>query len=301
MAVVNRGAQRLRELFKDSNKCICAPGVYDGIGARLAIAAGFECIYMTGAGTSMARLGMADLGLCTQTDMIANASAIAAISPEIPLIADADTGYGGPIMVYRTVQAYARAGVAALHLEDQVQEKRCGHLAGKQVVESQVWYSRLRAAVAARDEMQSDVMIIARTDSRATHGMGEAIERLKQAAQLGVDLLFLEAMQSKDEFLEAHKALKSTGKPMVLNLLPGGNTPEISLKEAGEVGFRLTLHPTVLLEPSIAKGAEALAHLKQHGSQAPGGIGPRKMFSLCGLDELIGIDKKAGGEAYQGT
>lgn len=301
MAIANSGAKRLQQLLHAQDKCVCAPGVYDGITARLAIAQRFDCLYMTGAGTSMSRLGMADLGLCTQSDMIANASSIAAISPNTPVIADADTGYGGPIMVARTVQAYARAGIAALHLEDQVQEKRCGHLLGKQLVEPSTWYSKLRAAVEARDEMQSEMLIIARTDARASHDMDEAIVRLKKAAELGADMLFLEAMRSQDECRAACKMLKSTGKPVLLNMVPGGATPEMSLKEATEIGFKLVIYPTLLLEAMIAQGTNALVHLRQTGSQPSGAIGPRKMFSLCGLDELIELDKRAGGEAYEST
>ena len=155
-------AKRLRDFLAKPGHMVVAPGVYDGITARLAIEQGFECLYMTGAGTNMSRLGMADLGIATMNDMHANAAMIASIDPSIPVIADADTGYGGPIMVARTVQAYARAGVAGLHIEDQVQEKRCGHLLGKQLVEREVFYSRLKAAIKARDEVGSEMLIIAR-------------------------------------------------------------------------------------------------------------------------------------------
>ena len=168
-------AARLRALLSEPTHMIVAPGVYDGLTARLALAQGFECLYMTGAGTTMSRLGQADLGIATQSDMASNAAMIASLDPSIPVIADADTGYGGPIMVARTVQTYARAGVAGLHIEDQVQEKRCGHLAGKQLVDRDVFYSRLRAAVKARDEMGSEMLIIARTDARAGAGWDEAL------------------------------------------------------------------------------------------------------------------------------
>lgn len=301
MAIANRGSERLRRLLAEKSTCICAPGVYDGITARLAISQGFECLYMTGAGTSMSRLGMADLGLCTQSDMITNASAIAAISPDTPVIADADTGYGGPIMVARTVEAYARAGVAALHLEDQVQEKRCGHILGKQLVEPEVWYSKIRAAVKARDDMESDMVIIARTDARASLGMEEALARLTKAAELGADVLFLEAMQSQDECRYACEALRFLDRYMLLNMVPGGTTPEMTTKEATQLGFKLVIFPTLLLEAMISGGNRALECLKRTGCQPAGAVGPRKMFALCGLEDLMEIDRIAGGQAYDAT
>ena len=162
------GATRLRSLLADPHTTVAAPGVYDGLTARIALAAGHEALYMTGAGTSLSRLGIADLGLATQDVMVSNAATIAALRPGIPVIADADTGYGGPLQVSRTVALYARAGVAALHLEDQVEQKRCGHLLGKELVEREVWWSKLRAAVRARNEVigREGMMIFARTDAR---------------------------------------------------------------------------------------------------------------------------------------
>ena len=162
------GATRLRALLSDPHTTVFAPGVYDGLTARLALAAGHTALYMTGAGTSLSRLGIADLGLVTQDVMVANAAMLASLDPATPLIADADTGYGGPLQVGRTVALYARAGVAALHLEDQVEMKRCGHLLGKELVAREVWWSKLRAAVRARDQVvgTEGMMIFARTDAR---------------------------------------------------------------------------------------------------------------------------------------
>jgi 2-methylisocitrate lyase-like PEP mutase family enzyme len=162
------GATRLRALLADPHATVVAPGVFDGLTARLALAAGHEAIYMTGAGTSLSRLGIADLGLATQDTMVSNAATIAALRPDVPVIADADTGYGGPVQVGRTVAMYARAGIAALHLEDQVDQKRCGHLLGKELVDKEVWWSKLRAAVRARDQVvgKEGMLILARTASR---------------------------------------------------------------------------------------------------------------------------------------
>lgn len=295
----NQGARRLRTLLA-SNKTICLPGVFDGLGARLALAAGFDCLYMTGAGTSLSRLGMADLGLATHTDMVAAATALAAIDPRVPLVADADTGYGGPNMVRRTLHAYARAGVAGLHIEDQVQEKRCGHLLGKQLVPREVWYARLRAAVQAREEIESEIVLIARTDARAGEGFDEAVERLRGAVDAGADVLFLEALQNKDEARRACELLGrgEKGRPMLLNMVPGGVTPTMGVAEAQKLGFSMVIFPTVMIEAVIQQGTRSLRHLKETGEMQEGAEGVRRAFELCGLRELMAIDEKAGGIAY---
>ncbi|KAK8211410.1 hypothetical protein M8818_003377 [Zalaria obscura] len=298
-AVPMSSAKRLRQLLSDPSRMVVAPGVYDGISARLALAQGFECLYMTGAGTNMSRLGMADLGIATFNDMVTNAGMIASINPSVPLIADADTGYGGPIMVARTVQGYARAGVAGLHIEDQVQEKRCGHLAGKQLVEREVFYARIRAAKKAREEIGSEMLIIARTDARAGAGFEEAVERLRGAREAGADALFLEAMQSEEEVRKAVKIFEGT--PMLLNMVGGGKTPQMSVKEAKEAGFRIMIWPTLLVEAVISPLKNALRILREegtHDSCEP--IGPRALFEVCGLNELMAFDESVGGKAFGG-
>lgn len=289
-------ASRLRELLSDPAHMVVAPGVYDGLTARLALAQGFECLYMTGAGTNMSRLGMADLGIATMNDMHANAAMISSLDPSIPVIADADTGYGGPIMVARTVQAYARAGVAGLHLEDQVAEKRCGHLTGKQLVSREVFYSRLRAAVKARDAMGSDMLIIARTDARADSGFHEAVDRLKGAVECGVDALFLEAMQSREECVEAVKIFQGT--PMLLNMVGAGKTPQMTVSKARETGFRIMILPTLSLEAVVPALQQAYKTLYEHGVEGGDPIGPNKSFEICGLREAMAFDESVGGQAF---
>lgn len=209
------GASKFRSMLSDPDKMIVCPGIFDGLTARLALSAGFDGLYMTGAGTSMSKLGWADLGMATLNDMHENASMIASLDPSVPLIADADTGYGGPIMVTRTITKYARSGVAACHIEDQVQQKRCGHLMGKEIVSREEYYSRLHAAVAARNELGSDMCIIARTDSRQSMGFEEAVERLQEAVRIGVDIVFLEALQSREECEKVTKIFEGT--PVLLN------------------------------------------------------------------------------------
>ncbi|EME87012.1 uncharacterized protein MYCFIDRAFT_30037 [Pseudocercospora fijiensis CIRAD86] len=292
------GAYRLREMLADPDKVIVCPGVFDGLTARLALAAGFDAIYMTGAGTSMSKLGWADLGIATQVDMRSNAEMIASLSPGVPLIADADTGYGGPIMVSRTVAQYARAGVAALHIEDQAQEKRCGHLLGKVIVERDVYYSRLRAAVTARNQLQSEMMIIARTDARQTYGFDEAVERLQEAVRIGVDIVFFEAIASKEEARKVCEIFAST--PVLLNMVPGGVTPNMTVAEAKEIGFRVVIFPAACIEPVIKSVTAELQYLKQHGAPSPdfSSAGVKTAFNLCGLQDCIHVDKAAGGKAY---
>ncbi|CZT20845.1 related to carboxyphosphonoenolpyruvate phosphonomutase [Ramularia collo-cygni] len=298
------GVVRLREMLADPKKTVVAPGVYDGLTARLALEAGFSCLYMTGAGTSMSRLGMADLGLANYTDMLTNASMIASIDPSVPVIADADTGYGGPINIARTVQGYARAGVAALHIEDQVQEKRCGHLSGKLLVSKDVYYNRLRAACKARDESRDDILIIARTDARAGQdvdgngGFEEAIERLKGAAEIGVDALFFEAIQSEEECKQVIERLPKI--PVLLNMVQGGRTPQMNTDQANKLGFRIVIWPCVGMEAVVPAVRNALASLRESGRPpVEQAMGPGALFEVCGLKELMQFDESVGGKAYK--
>ncbi|KAF1982691.1 Phosphoenolpyruvate/pyruvate domain-containing protein [Aulographum hederae CBS 113979] len=189
-------ATKLRKMLEDPSKTIVCPGVYDGFSARIALEVGFDALYMTGAGTTASLLGHADLGIANLTDMSTHATMIANLSPSVPLIADMDTGYGGPINVARATTAYIRAGVAAFHLEDQVQSKRCGHLANKQLVELPEFLSRIKAADAARKRAGSDVLIIARTDALQGFGYDESLRRLLAARDAGADVGFLEGVTS---------------------------------------------------------------------------------------------------------
>ncbi|KIW15525.1 hypothetical protein PV08_05571 [Exophiala spinifera] len=290
--------QRLRDLLADPEHIVVAPGVYEGISARIALSLGFEALYMTGAGTSMSRLGYADLGLTTQHDMVSQAETIANISPSTPLIADADTGYGGPVAIARTVSKYARAGVAALHIEDQVQEKRCGHLLGKEIVAREVFYSRIRAAVNARRDLGLDILIVARTDSRQSYGFEEARNRLLRAAEIGADVVFPEALTSTSELAEMVRAMRRT--PCLLNMVTKGVTPELSVDQAKELGFRIVIFPIAGFGGAIKGITESLATLKSTGREPEDLIGVKQAFELCGLNECIELDKRAGGKALAG-
>lgn len=251
----------------------------------------------------MSRLGMADLGLATFTDMHQNAAMLAALDPRVPVIADADTGYGGPINVAHTVRAYARAGVAGCHIEDQVQEKRCGHLAGKRLVSRDVYASRLRAACAARDDSGGEIVVIARTDARAgadaegNSGFDEAVARLTMAAELGVDALFFEALQSEAEMARAVAACPKI--PLLLNMVQGGRTPLVGNAEANRLGFRIVIWPCLGMEALVPAYRRSLEVLKKTGKPPEEEkMGPTALFETCGLRELMEFDRSVGGSAY---
>jgi 2-methylisocitrate lyase-like PEP mutase family enzyme len=295
-------AARLRELLADQSKIITCPGVYDGLTARIALNAGHECLYMTGAGTTMSRLGLPDLGIATLNDMHANAAMIASLDRRVPLIADADTGYGGPIMVGRTVAMYMQAGVAGLHIEDQVQTKRCGHLAGKELVELDVYLSRIKAAAMSRDRELGDIVIIARTDALQSLGYEEAIKRLKMAVKAGADVAFLEGIATVEQAKQACQDLAPT--PLLLNMVQGGLTPNLTAQEAQDLGFRIIIFPGLALSQVLVAVTGAMDELKRTGtvkkdsSKLAKSLSPRALFEVCGLNECMAFDKEAGGVAF---
>ena len=245
---------RLRALLAQPG-LIVAPGAYDGLTAKLVEQAGFPAVYMTGAGTAAAA-GYPDFGLLDMTEMADNAARMAR-SVRIPLIADADTGYGNELNAFRTVQEYERRGVAGLHIEDQVSPKRCGHLDQKEIVPRADWLAKLRAACAARRD--KDFLIIARTDARAVAGFEEAVARANAALEAGADMAFLEAPQTMDEVAAVPRLVRG---PCLLNVVHRGKTPAIDLREAETLGYRLAIVPALLLVATIAAGDAALAALK---------------------------------------
>lgn len=230
--------------------------------------------------------------------MVNNAAMIASLNPAVPLIADADTGYGGPVMVSRTVVKYAHAGVAALHIEDQVQQKRCGHLLGKQLVDRETFYARLRAAVRTRNEIGSDMLIIARTDARQSFGFDEAVQRLQEAIKIGVDGVFFEAMESEEEAAKVCKIFE--GVPTLLNMVPGAVTPTVSVEKAQQLGFRIMIHPAICFNPIMKAVQDEFDTLQKTGlpSQDNASAGVKDAFNLAGLQECIALDQEAGGDSY---
>jgi 2-methylisocitrate lyase-like PEP mutase family enzyme len=267
----------LRELLA-APRMLIAPGAYDGIGARLIEQAGFGAVYMTGAGTAAA-LGYPDFGLLDMGEMVSNAAAMArAIS--VPLIADADTGYGNELNVTRTVREYESRGIAAIHIEDQVSPKRCGHLDGKEVVSRAEFVSKIRAAVDAR--RTKEFLIIARTDARAIMSLDEAIWRGNAALDAGADLVFVEATQSLEEVAAVPRAVKG---PCLLNVVPGGRTPIFDLREAEAMGYKLAIVPGLMLVATIQAGDAALAQLKATHKAPEVAQSVAQIFRRFGADE----------------
>ena len=245
---------KLRALLRAPGMTI-APGAYDGLTAMLVAQAGFPAVYMTGAGTSVSH-GYPDFGLLTASEMVANAARMAR-AIDVPLIADADTGYGNELNVVRTVQDYERAGAAGIHIEDQVSPKRCGHLDDKEIVPREDWLAKIAAAAASRRD--PDFLIIARTDSRAVAGFEEAISRANAALDAGADMAFVEAPRTMEEIAAVPQRVKG---PCLLNVVWGGKTPEIDLRDAEKLGYRLAIVPGLLLKAAIGACDVALAALK---------------------------------------
>jgi 2-methylisocitrate lyase-like PEP mutase family enzyme len=256
------GAARLRALL-DSGETIVAPGAFDPLAARLVEEAGFPAVYMTGFGTSAALIGRPDVGLLTMTEMAGNAGRIAACV-DIPLIADADTGYGNPLNVIRTVGAYEAAGVAGIHIEDQVAPKKCGHMEGKLVIPAAEMAQKIRAAVEARS--QPEFVIIARTDARAVEGLDRALERGRLYREAGADALFIEAVTSEAEAEAVARAFP--GVPLLFNWAEGGKTPPIGLGRLTELGYRIVIFPISTLLAATAAMRRILREIAQAGTPA---------------------------------
>ena len=256
------GAARLRALL-ESGQTIVAPGAFDPLAARLVEEAGFPAVYMTGFGTSAALIGRPDVGLLTMTEMAASAGRIADCV-NIPVIADADTGYGNPLNVIRTVGAYEAAGVAGIHIEDQVAPKKCGHMEGKLVIGAQEMAAKVRAAVEAR--AQPEFVIIARTDARAVEGLEQALERARLYREAGADALFIEALVSEAEVEEAARAFP--GVPLLFNWAEGGKTPPVSLARLTELGYRIVIFPISTLLAATAAMRAILREIAVSGTPA---------------------------------
>jgi len=256
------GPRGLRALL-DGGDLVVAPGAYDALSARLVEAAGFPCVYMTGFGTAASMLGRPDVGLLTATEMVDNARRITG-TVEVPVVADADTGYGNPVNVVRTVREYERAGVAGIHLEDQVMPKRCGHLTGKVVVPRSDMVAKVRAAVEARTD--PDFVLIARTDARAVEGLDAALDRAAAYLDAGADVLFVEAPESEDEI--ARVARRFAGVPLLFNWAEGGRTPPVPLARLAELGFRIVIFPVGALLAAASGVRAFLDVLRREGTPA---------------------------------
>jgi 2-methylisocitrate lyase-like PEP mutase family enzyme len=282
-------AATLRRLLAQPGMLI-APGASDAIGARLIEQAGFSAVYMTGAGTSLSR-GFPDLGLLDMTEMVTNA-AVMARSIGVPLIADADTGYGNELNVTRTVREFEARGVAGIHLEDQVAPKRCGHLDGKKVVGRDEFLSKIRAAVNARRD--PDFLLIARTDARATMSLDEAVWRANAALDAGADMAFVEATQSLEEVAAVPQRVHG---PCLLNVVPGGRTPIFDLHEAEAMGYKLAILPGLMLKAAIEAGDAALAELRSTGKAPAVNASVAQTFRRFGSDEWDALRQRLNSPA----
>ncbi len=283
---------RLRELLARPEPLV-APGAYDALSARLVEQAGFDVVYMTGFGTTASLVGRPDVGLLTGSEMVDNARRIAA-AVDVPVIADADTGYGNAINVVRTVQSYEQAGAAGIHLEDQVLPKKCGHMSGKAVIPTDEMVGKIGAAVAARRD--PDFLLIARTDAAAVEGLSAALDRARAYADAGADVLFVEAPTSEDDIARVATELRDVA-PLVFNWAEGGRTPPIPLARIAELGFALVLFPVGTLLAATAGIRRLLATLRADGtpSAAMSELPSFDMFTdMIGLPEIRELESRFG-------
>jgi len=258
---------------------LIAPGVYDGLSARIAESAGFDALYVSG-GAIARGMGYPDVGLVTQTEMVKRLEEIRAVT-RLPLIVDADTGYGNALNVIRTVRAYERAGAAALHLEDQVEPKRCGHYEGKQIVGVHEMVQKIRAAIAARED--PDLLLIARTDARAVVGLEEAIARSNAYAEAGAAVIFVEAPQSLEEIERIAHEVRS---PLLINMFWGGKTPLVPPEQLAELGYRIMIVPSDLQRAAIRAMQRVAAVLRQQGNTA---AIADEMVSFAERESVVGL------------
>jgi 2-methylisocitrate lyase-like PEP mutase family enzyme len=270
-----------------SGELVVAPGVFDGISAQLAKRTGHVAAYLTGAGVAASGFGLPDIGLVTGSEMAERARVLADALGDVPLIADADTGYGAPINVVRTVRQYEAAGVAAIQLEDQAFPKRCGHLPDKQVVDTAVFEQTLAAALNARTD--EDMLVVARTDARASYGLDAAIERANRYAAAGADVIFIEAPQGVDEI---ERIAREVDAPLLINLVQGGLTPIESAQRLQELGYAIAIHPSDPLGRATFAMLEGLCAL--NGTDVADFLPtkPADFFNLVGMAEWFALDTK---------
>ena len=274
----------LRQVFKQflkRDKLLVAPGCFDGLSARLVEEAGFEAAYFSG-GAVARSMGLPDIGLVTMSEVIERAAQVVS-AVKIPVIADADTGYGNAINLVRTVREYERVGVAAIHIEDQITPKRCGHLDGKEVISLPEMIKKLEAALASRAD--PDFCIIARTDARGVHGLEDAISRARAFAQLGVDAVFIEAPQSESELEQIPRALLNI--PLLVNVFKGGKTPMLPVERLEKMGYRIAIYPSETQRAAIYAMRQALSLLRREGTTE---AMDEALTTFKERDTIVGLD-----------
>jgi 2,3-dimethylmalate lyase len=271
---------------------VLAPGIYDLVSAKIADAMNFPALYMTGYGVNASLLGRPDAGLGTYRDFVDRVRTISE-QTKTPLIADADTGFGGALNVAETVRGYERAGAAAIQIEDQVFPKRCGHTLGREVVPMADMVLKVRVAKDTRED--SNFQIVARTDARTSHGLDEALRRADAYLGAGADILFIESPETPEEMQAIGARFK--GAPLLANMVPGGRTPILSAAELQVMGFRVVIHPGACLAPAVAAMGQALKHLQATGDVrgAPGPIiAFNELHPLVGFTDVWAFDQKYG-------
>ncbi len=275
--MMTTSAENLR-LLLEQDRCHIMPCCYDGLSAKLIEGSGFPLTFMSGFAVSAARLGLPDTGLISYGEMLDQGMNICS-AVSIPVIGDGDTGYGNAMNVRRTVTGYARAGFSAVMIEDQVSPKRCGHTKGKLVVGRDEACERIQAAVDAR-EAESDILILARTDARANHGLEEAIDRAKAFSDLGADILFVEAPRSVKEMEDICR--QAPGIHMA-NIIEGGKTPVLSAEDLHDIGFRIAAYPLALISAAMHAVTAALKELKD-------GIYPTSIMKFSEVRKQVGFE-----------
>ncbi len=260
---------------------LVAPGVFDLISARIADGLRFDALYMTGYGISASHLGLPDAGFATLTDMVERVRRIAA-GTATPLIADADTGYGGALNVRHTVESYEAAGAAAIQLEDQEFPKRCGHTKGRRVIPMEDMVTKLRVAVDSRSD--PDLLIIARTDARTAYGLDEALRRADAYAEAGADVLFVESPESEAEM---ERICRSFDKPLLANMVEGGRTPVLGAERLAEIGYRIAIYPVTGFLAAAAALASVYGTLKRTGASREAEV---PLYDFDAFHRMIGLE-----------
>jgi 2-methylisocitrate lyase-like PEP mutase family enzyme len=273
---------------------VVAPGVYDALTASLATEAGFEALYVSGAAIAYTRLGRPDIGLVSMSEVAEVVGLVRDRTPA-PLLVDADTGYGNALSVQRTVRLFERAGASAIQLEDQSFPKRCGHLRDKGLIPAAEMAGKVKAAVDAR--ASAETLIVARTDAVAVEGFEAAVERARLYADAGADVLFVEAPRSHDQLAAVTAALGNL-RPLLANMVEGGDTPLASAEELGRMGFRLVIFPGGIVRALAKTAQDYYGSLARHGSNEPF---RSRMFDFTALNAIVGTPEMlARGEAYEG-
>ncbi len=288
-----KSPSKLRELLAAKGPVkdpVLAPGAYDALSARIIEQAGFPAVYMTGFGSSASLLGRPDVGLLGMAEMVGNARRIAQ-AVDVPVIADADTGYGNPLNVIRTVREYESAGVSAIHIEDQVMPKKCGHMENKQVIAAEEMVEKIRAATEARSS--KDFLIVARTDARAAESFASALQRGRLYMEAGADVLFFEAPQSEEEV--ARVAREFSRVPLLFNWAEGGKTPPMSLDRLKELGYRIIIFPISALLVATKAIRAVMEQIHNDGTPiraAQQFMTFREFTDSIGLPEIQQIEKR---------